>query len=303
MPRRLASRLLWHLLCYSAPFFLCSTTHAADYLDDRGATIQLTGTVQRIISLAPNVTELIYAAGAGDRLAAVVDYSDFPPQARKVTHIGNASRLDIEGIVTRRPDLVIGWLSGNRAAEIDVLQHAGIHVFMTEPRRLQDIPRYLRLIGKMAGTSAVAERVAQTFEHSIAVLRQRYQQRDPVKVFIQVSAHPLYTLNGEHIVNRALSLCGGRNIFADQHVLAPSVSVESVVARNPEAIIASIYQGSPAALERWRQWRSVRAVANGNLFTIDADTLMRATPRMLTGITKMCEMLDLARQRRRKKLD
>lgn len=270
---------------------------AIQLTDDAGHRLSVTQPVKRIITLSPHTTELVYAAGAGKYLVAATAFSNYPHQALSLPRIGNATRLDVERILALKPDLVIGWLSGNSASQIQQLRRAGINVYMTEPDELDDIPRYLNALGRVSDTLATATQALQEYQQTLTELRRRYQYREPIDVFLQVSEVPLYTLNSQHIVSRALAMCGGRNIFADVTLLAPTVSVEAVVQRNPQVIIASVYPGANIDLSNWQRFPGLRAVRQKNLFQMNADNLMRSTPRILSGVTEICRLLDVARQR------
>lgn len=270
---------------------------AVRMIDDRGKKIVLALPAARIISLAPHLTELAFAAGAGGRLVGADSFSDHPAAAVRLSRIGDSSRLDFERIAQLRPDLVIAWRSGNRAGDIAQLEALGLPVFVSEPQRLSDIPRLLRAIGTLAGSAGPAESAAREFEQELSDLARRYGSGRPVSVFYQIWHEPLMTVNGEQLINEAIKLCGGRNIFAGAPTLAPTVSVESVLAADPEAIIAS---GSGDSGERlWQTWQRfprLSAVKNRHLFSLDPDLIQRPGPRILQGARQMCGQLAQVRQ-------
>src|SRR5690606_22887585 len=204
--------------------------------DDAGRAVTLPGPAQRIVSLAPHITELLFAAGAGEHIVAVGSYSDHPPAARALPQVGSSSGIDVERLLASRPDLVIAWQSGNGERTIARLRTLGLTVFVSEPRRLEDIPRTLMQFGQLAGTKVVAEPAAQTFLVRQRELAERYSQRPLVAVFYQIWNQPLMTVNGEQMISQLIELCGGRNIFAKLPTLAPQVGLEAVLAADPEAI-------------------------------------------------------------------
>ncbi len=281
-----------------AAFF--ATAHAEVVLqDDTGATVRLSAPARRIVSLAPHATENLFAAGAGDRLVGAVEYSDYPAAAKRLASVGDYSRPDLEAIVALKPDLVVAWQSGNAGGLVKRLQALGLTVYQTQPDRLEDIPANLEKLGRLAGSETISRRAAADFRQRLASLRQHYSTRPPVRVFYQAWHQPLLTVGGSQIINEAIRLCGGENIFAGLAAKAPGVSVEAVIAANPEAIVASgMGYDTPIGLDDWRAWKRMRAVTRDNLFHVPADLMQRPTPRLLDGAEQLCQHLETARGRR-----
>ncbi len=252
--------------------------------------------VQRIVTLSPGLAELALDAGAGRKLVGTVAYSDFPAAARRLPRIGDAFHIDSERLLALHPDLALAWATGTPPAVIARLRSLGIRVAVVRVTSLADIADALESIGRLAGTMPVATPVAAHFRQRLAALRRQFARRTPVSVFYEISAQPLYTVNGEHTISQVLGLCGGRNIFADLSELAPAVSLESVLARDPQAIItgADAGNGGPR-LAAWRHWPDLAAVKADNLFSVDPDLMARATPRILDGASQVCAALDAAR--------
>ncbi|MFN3884020.1 MAG: cobalamin-binding protein [Rhodocyclaceae bacterium] len=268
-------------------------------MDDTGATLRLAAPAARIVSLAPHVTETLFSAGAGERIVGAVDYSDYPEAAKRIPRIGGYSRLDLEAIATLRPDLAIGWVSGNSPAHIEKIRALGIPVFLVQPRHIDDVAVNLERFGHIAGSGAAAHAAAQAFRERLAELRNRHAARPAVRVFYQVWNQPLMTVGGSQIISDVIKLCGGANVFADLEPLAPKVSVEAVLARDPEVIVASgMGEARPEWLDDWRKWPSLAAVKRDNLFFIPPDLLQRPTPRLLEGAARLCEQLETARTKR-----
>lgn len=269
-------------------------------VDDAGHTVTLARPAQRVISLAPHATELIYAAGGGARLVGAVSYSDYPRAAQRVPRVGDNRALDLERIAALKPDLIVVWRHGNAEQQLDRLRDLHVPLFFSEPRRLDDVATSLTRLGVLFDTSATAQPAADAFRRDIAQLRARYANRAPVSVFYEVWDQPLMTLNGEHMISDVIALCGGRNVFAALKPLVPTVSVEAVVAANPDAIVttspgASAPDRPLPALESWRAWPMLAAVKHDNLFSIDGDLLTRPSPRIAQGAALLCKDLDLAR--------
>ncbi|WP_144159196.1 cobalamin-binding protein [Paraburkholderia sp. BCC1885] len=271
--------------------------------DDTGATVSLPAPAQRVISLAPHVTELIYAAGGGSKLVGAVSYSDYPPEAQQVPRVGDNKALDLERIVALKPDLIVVWRHGNAQAQLERLRELHIPLFFSEPHQLDDVATTLTRLGTLLGTPNEANAAAGAYRQDIAQLRTRYANRPPVSVFYQVWDQPLMTLNGTHMISDVITLCGGRNVFANLALLVPAVSTEAVLAANPEAIVtASAGATRPdkplPQLDKWRAWPGLKAAARNNLFAIDGDLIDRPAPRIAQGARQLCEDLDVARSRR-----
>jgi iron complex transport system substrate-binding protein len=265
--------------------------------DDSGNTVTLEKPAQRVISFAPHATELLFAAGGAARIVGVIAYSDFPEAAKRVPLVGDSREIDFERVVALKPDLLVVWQSGNTARQLEQLRKLGVAVFQSEPHKLDDIASNVTRLGKLMGTEATAQGVASDLRKRLSELSTRYRNRPPVRVFYQVSAKPLYTLNGQHIVTDALNLCGGQNIFANLQVVAPAVSVEAVLQQDPEAIVS----GSASAATDFAVWKafpSMAAVRRGNLLAVDGTLMNRAGPRMLQGADMLCQQLEQVRQRR-----
>jgi len=268
--------------------------HALQLKDDRGVTVSLERPAQRIVSLAPHLAEIAFAAGAGARLAGVSSFSRHPTEVRRLPVVASHGRVDIERLIALQPDLVLAWQSGNSPLQIDRLKRLGVRVFVTEVRALADIPRIVRLVGALAGSEAVAEESARQFENEIANLRGRYAAQRLVTVFLEIWHRPMLTVNGAHLISDALRVCGGRNVFAAAKTLTPLVSREEILDARPEAIVAGGF-GSEAP-QAWRGFEQVPAVRNRRIHAIDPDLLHGQGPRVVEGVRALCERLDLARK-------
>ncbi len=267
--------------------------------DDRGATPELRAPARRIVSLAPNLTELLFAAGAGDDVVGAVEYSDYPDAARRVPRVGSVHALDLERVLSLRPDLIVVWLHGSPQRQLERLALLGVPTCYSEPRRLEDVASTIERFGRLAGTEREAGRAAGAYRARLESLRARYSGAAPVDVFFQIWRRPLLTVNDSHLISDVLRLCGGRNVFGSLATLVPAVSVEAVLAANPQAIIAAgdDAQRDAAALASWRAWPRLAAVARGSLFAVDADSISRQSPRILDAAQAVCERLDAARAR------
>lgn len=277
---------------------LCAQALAASVTDDRGRAFDLERVPQRIVTLAPHLAEIAFAVGAGTRLVGVSSYSDYPEEASRIPVVANNGRFDLERILRVKPDLALAWVSGNPAYEIERLERLGIPVFATEARRLADIARVLRLVGRALGVDAQAARAAHEAQARIESLAARYQERARLRVFVEVWHQPLMTVNGAHLISDALRLCGGQNVFADAPMLTPSVSREALLAARPQVVIMSSgfgTEGEQAA--RWHaSTRALPAVRAGALYAIDPGLIQRQGPRLLDAAQMLCEKLELSRK-------
>jgi iron complex transport system substrate-binding protein len=289
-------RLLAPLLLALLPAL--AQADAITVTDDLGREVRLAEPARRIVSLAPHVTELLYAAGAGEQVVGAVSYSDYPEAAKALPRVGGYHKVDVEAVLALRPDLVISWGEGNRPAERERLQALGIAVFVNDPHSLDDIARSLQRIGRLADTSATADAAADAFRARRAALEAKYARQTPVRVFYQVWHAPLMTVNGEHLISAVLHLCGGENVFAALPTLTPRIGTESVLAANPQAIVASGMDASrPEWLDHWRRWSDLTAVRNGHLFHIPPDLIQRHSPRILDGAEMLCGQLEEVRKK------
>lgn len=292
------NKLLALLVCMTA----LQASAAITVRDDDGNAVTVEKPAQRIISMAPHVTELLFAAGGGERIVGAVSYSDFPEAAKRIPHIGDNRQVDMERVIAMKPDLIVVWIHGSSERQIETLRKLGIPMFHSEPRKLDEIADSVLRLGQLMGTESVAQPAAAELKKKLAALTAQYANRPTVRLFYQVWDKPLYTLNGAHIVSDAIRLCGGENIFAKMKVTAPVVSVEGVLQEDPEAIFGSIERSArDGGINLWRRYTTMKAVRNDNLFTLDGNLLNRAGPRMIAGAAALCEKIEIARQHRKNK--
>lgn len=254
--------------------------------------------VTRIVTLAPSLAELVFAAGAGEVLVGVSAWSDYPPAVAELPVIGDAFMLDRERLALLEPDLLLAWHNGTPAHVIDELREAGYRVETLRTDSLGDVSVALHRIGELAGTMAVAKTIAADYERALDDIAARNKNAGGIRVFYQVSRRPLYTVNGGHYISELIALCGGNNIFADLAELAPTIDVEAVVARDPEVMLASTAAGDDAFAD-WSRWPGITANRLGNHFRLPADTISRASPRVVGAAESMCDALDKARRNRK----
>lgn len=290
--------ILW-LLCalgYSASC-LAKTPKAIQVQDYLGRDVVLPKPARRIVALAPHAVENLYSAGAGEYLVGAVSHCDYPEGAEKIPRVGNLSAYSVEAIVALKPDLVVVWASGRGGKIIHQLEALGLTLYASDPRRLEDVAKSLRDYSVLAGTETQGYKAAAKFDANLAQLKLKYGNTKPVSVLYQVWHEPLQTLNDQHIISDVIRACGGSNSFGDAAVLAPKISLESVLQRNPMAIVASgMGAERPDWLGYWLQWPSLRAVKTGSLYFVPPDLIQRHTVRILQGAKLLCEHLEGTRR-------
>jgi iron complex transport system substrate-binding protein len=290
MPRLLA------LLLALAPSLVGAA--ALELRDDAGTLHRLEQPATRIVALAPHLSELVFAAGVGTALVGRDSWSDHPAAARAATDVGDAFRLDLERLVTLKPDLVLAWGGGTPAATITKLRELGLRVVVLRPTTLDDPARHMEMIGALAGRRYEAEVAARAYRAALATLRSRQSGATSLRVFYQVNEQPLYTVNGQSPLGQIITLCGGLNPFAALAPLAPVVSEEAVIAADPQVILsASGEGGSVAALRaRWGKWPKLAATRSGAFHALDANLVTRPGPRLPEGAAAVCAVLDAERR-------
>ena len=284
-------RLLLLLLCFSWPAF-----SAIVVVDDNGQEVRLDQPTQRVVSLAPNITEVLFHIGAGDQIVGADEYSNYPEAAKQITRVNNHAAANYELILSLQPDLVIAWQSGNGDKIINPLRKLGIPVFVVETRQMEAIPSLFRRFGQLTGQGETAELRAQEFSQRLKTLRAAQTGKSMIRAFYQIWDEPLITLNGKHMISDVIGLCGGQNIFADAAPLVPYVNIESVVAADPQVIVAGGSQeDQPGWFSSWQQWRGISAVINKQIYLIPSDLMQRHSVRILEGAEMMCDFMDRAR--------
>jgi len=285
--------LILGFLCFPGAVQLACASITLSQAD--GEPFSLDGPAETIVTLAPNLAELVFAAGAGDHLKAVVEYSNFPPEAASIPRVGDAFRIDLERIVELNPDLVIAWRSGNPQTALEKLQQLGVKVWQIEITRPGEIADVVENIARAAGTGTAGHAMVVQLRDRLAALEQQNAGKTRLDYFYQISPHPLYTINGQHIISRSLAICGAHNVFSDLPALAPSVSRESVIIADPQVMIAPQIPGEPPALQAWQDWPRLKAVQTGAMFYLPVDEISQATPRLLDSIELACRYFDEVR--------
>ncbi|WP_415355335.1 cobalamin-binding protein [Halioglobus sp. Uisw_031] len=285
---------LWLALLFL--YVIAVPAQAITVQDFSGREVTLDQPAKRIVALAPHIVENLYSAGAGDKLVGVVSYSDFPDEAKNVPEVGTYNAFSLEQVLALNPDLVVMWGSGNGMQTLSTFEALGIPVYVSELRQLSDVPKSIRNLSQLAGTPAIGEAEASRIETELNALHRRYGEKRSLSVLYQIWNDPLQTVNGEHLISEIIALCGGHNVFGDASSLAPRVSIESVLLRDPDAIVASgMGEARPEWLDQWRAYPSLTAVADEALFFVNPDHLQRPSARIVLGARSLCQQLDQIR--------
>ncbi|MDB6091468.1 MAG: transporter substrate-binding protein [Gammaproteobacteria bacterium] len=262
--------------------------------DDTGQRVTIPKPPQRIVSLAPSATEMLFAAGAGAHVIATVEFADEPAAAKDVPRIGDVTSVDMERLVALHPDVVVVWPGGGNPAQIEKIALLGIPIYRQQVNRLTDLPASLRRLGELTGENVVAERAARDVESHLARLTREYGRNKHPTVLLEVWNRPIYTVGGTHLMSDALTLCGARNVFGDLKDLGPVIDTEAAIARNPDIIVAAAPPGEGASwLADWRRLGSLKAVRTGRLIAFEDQRLSRLGPSVIDATEGLCR--DLAR--------
>ena len=262
-------------------------------LDDEGRSVPLTHTPQRIVSLSPGATAMIFAAGGGERLVGTVQFSIEPAAARRITRIGDAHGYDLERILALHPDVIVAWSGGASAAQLAPLERAGLVIYRHHVVRLNDVAPSIERLGVLLGTADVAHDAAASLRGRIDRLRSLYRNPAPPRVLIQVWDRPVYTVGGAQLISDAVEVCGYRNLFADLPDAAPAVALEAIASRDPQVILALAVDASSARawLLRWQALPALRAVHSGALLPFVDARLSRLGPEVVDATEELCRRL------------
>ncbi|QMW13797.1 cobalamin-binding protein [Pseudoalteromonas sp. A41-2] len=252
---------------------------------------------QRIVALAPHIVENLFAIGAGDRIVGTVDYADYPAQANEIERVGGYYGINMERLLSLKPDLVLAWKTGNKAEDLAYIEKLGIPVAYSNPDQVDNVADELRKLGELTHLKTRADRVATEFEVKLAAIRASQQDKPPVSVFYQLWPEPMMTVGGNTWINQLLTICHADNVFANSETDYPRISIENVLVSKPEVIIIPDEKSKkPQPQIDWRQWPELPAVQHNQFISVNADLLHRFTTRMLDGLSEMCGKIDISRK-------
>ncbi|MGF6165672.1 vitamin B12 transport system substrate-binding protein [Pseudomonas sp. 2725] len=243
--------------------------------------------VERVVSLAPSLSEIVVELGSADLLVGVLDAGERPAELKDLPSVGRYGQLDMERLLSLKPDLLLLWPGSVGPAQRDQLKRLNIPTYVAEPRSLDQLTVQIEAIAARLDRPERGISLASDLRQRLDELRQRYRRDKPLRVFYQVWDRPLYTVGGEQIISDALEACGAQNVFADLKLPAPQVSVEAVLQRNPEVILAS----DQAQLDAWKAWPQVAAVSQGQLRLVTDKGLERPSGQMIEATAKLCHLI------------
>ena len=301
--KNIISRLFFLLAFFSSALMANDIPTNITVIDDTGVSVVLSQPAKRLVVLGPNLIESLYEIGAGDYILGASEYSDYPEAAKTIPRVGSHNTINFEMIISLAPDLILIWHSGFGAESVAKLRSLGLNVYASEPKTLDDIESLLNDLGQLTGLPESTAIAATQYRNEFNRLQHTYSEKETVSVFYQVWHEPMQTLNGDHVVNAVIELCGGKNVFANLPEIAPRVSVESVIAMNPDVIISSGSDNRDAKkLDFWQRWKMVSAVQNEQVYFINADSLVRHAPRILQGAQQLCDLLERSRLAQKNKV-
>jgi iron complex transport system substrate-binding protein len=280
------SLVLLLFLFFTKPLLAC------EIVDDAGDKIKLAHPAQRLISLAPDLTEILFTIGAGPKIVGIVSGSDYPLDAQTIPIVATYNSIDTETILTLHPDLIVVWAETRYLAQLKKL---GIPIYLSHQHTLTDVASTMKKLGCLAGTEKTANPSAEKYLKRYQALQARYAGQKKLTVFYQVWPRPLMTITKNSWINEVISLCGGMNVFEKLHGTAPEINVEAVIAANPDIIVGTY--SAKEGLHQWQAWPELKAIKHKNIDFIHADLIERAGPRILDGAEEMCRIISIARKR------
>lgn len=267
--------------------------------DDVGESLMLSKPATRIVSLAPDITEILFAIGAGKQVVGVIGGTDYPKEVKRLPRVGSYAGLEMEKLFALHPDLIVTW-GGLFQTSLAKLKKRGVAIYVANPHRLKDVATSMRHLGCLTGTTQIANVEADYYLELIRSAREQYASLKPVRVFYQIDSYALMTINKDSWINEAIETCGGVNVFKAARFIAPEVSMESVIGVAPEVILSD--QENPRWKSRFTKWPVIPAVAHAQLYSVPADLVERAGPRLAKGVAAICQKLQWARQIRVEKI-
>ncbi|WP_207864595.1 cobalamin-binding protein [Pseudomonas sp. 58(2021)] len=241
----------------------------------------------RVVSLAPSLSEIVVELNSADLLVGVLDAGDRPPAIKDLPSVGRYGQLDMERLLSLKPDLLLLWPGSVGPAQRDQLKRLNIPTFVAEPHSFEQLTAQIEAIATQLGRPERGTERARELRQNLDELRQRYRREAPQRVFYQVWDKPLYTIGGGQIISDALEVCGARNVFGDLSLPAPQVSIEAVLQRDPEVILAS----DQPQLDAWNTWPQVAAVKQRQLLLVTDKGLERPSGQMIEATAKLCQLI------------
>jgi iron complex transport system substrate-binding protein len=270
-----------------------STTETREVTDEAGRRVRLPAHIDRIVSLAPNLTEIVYAVGAGNRLVGDTEYCDYPPEAKSVAKVGDTMKPSIERIVALKPDVVLVSTASQLEVFTQQLNDQKIAVYVTNPGNLEEVFHSIETLGDLFGEHGRAAALSAELRKRTAAVETALKGVTPVKVFYQVSNEPLYTIGRDGYLTDLVRRAGGVSVTADVPGAFPRYSDEAALAGMPEAIILPTGSSAMGAANSTvaRALQNSPAVRNKKIYKVNDDHLSRPGPRLIEGLEEMARAL------------
>jgi len=269
-------------------------SHAAVFCDSLGRNVAVPFVPKRIVSLAPNITEMIYFLGLGERLVGVTQFSYFPKEAQKKPKVGVYTGVNIEKVVTLSPDLVIATADGNKREDVEMLEETGIPVYVVNPRKVHQVLDTIERLGTICGVTDRAQHLVNCLRERVTKVMKAVRNRERPLILLVINVKPLISVNQSTIHHDIIQLAGGKNMTEDHSITYPILSMEEVIKKGPDVIIISSMEregGFEKARKEWFRWPTLPAVRMGRVYLIDSDLIDRSAPRIVIGLEEMAKLI------------
>ena len=283
------SILLWTSFSYSAPLTL---------KDEVGRNVTVPFPLKRIISLAPNVTEILFSLGLDEEVVGVSIHCNYPEKVKDRVRVGSYISIDFERIVSLKPDLIIATGAGNTRDMIDRLERLGFPSYVIFPRKFDDVLESLKHLGQVVGREKEASSIIVSMKNRKERVLELTQRLPRPKVFLQIGEAPVVTVGKGSFADDLIRLSGGENIAGKEKEMYPRLGREEILKRSPEVILISSMNPKgdyERILHEWDRWQMIPAVKHGRIHLINSDLVDRPSPRIVEGLEEMARLIHPSR--------
>jgi len=289
-------RRSFFLVLFLSVFFSFSTSYSATktFTDEVGREVTVAFPPKRFVSLAPNITEILFSLGLDEEIAGVSVQSNFPEKARAKVRVGSYIRLDFEKIAALNPDLIIATGAGNTRDMVDRLGKLGFPTYVIYPKNFRDILQCIAHIGQVVNREKEARAIIEGMRKRCEKVMDLTKRLPRPKVFIQIGDIPIVTAGKGSFADDLIRLAGGENIAGKEKEVYPRLGMEEILKRSPEVIVISSMNPKgdyQKILKEWTRWKTIPAVKNGRIHLIDSDLLDRPSPRIIDGLEELASVL------------
>ena len=284
------------LLAFVIIFLLNISAKAEEriFTDEMGRQVKIPYPAKRIVSLAPSITEILFALGLDEQVAAITNFCDYPEAVLKKPRIGGFVNPDIEKIVSLKPDLIIGIRDGNRMDTVDRLNDFGLPVYLIDPKGFDGVMQTIKNIGDVVGREKESRKMVKEMVKKTENIITLTQSLSRPKVFFQLGDAPMVTVGKGTLANDLIRLAGGRSISENEPTSYPVYSIETVLLKAPEIIIMTSMdskKNTPQLIKKWESWKSIPAVRMSMIYVIDSNLVDRPTPRIVEGLEALVRII------------